>query len=334
MTCETMRDRIGRDLDGDLPAADRAALHDHLRDCAGCGAARDQEAALRRILEQGRMPDPSAELLAGARAALVEAIAREPRAAVGEPRAAAEAGAWAIPARPAWYGWLVGTGRRAPFRLSPAAAVVLVLVGAAIGLFAPRPGAGGRWPWSGRPAGPAPMSDAGEAEGETVAVRDLAAGPRTGTLRVDYDTLQRGALTGSPADPRIRRLLVDTLRDNPNDGLRLEAIEALGGQVADAEAREALLWAAVQDRNAGARLSAIEALAARAAGDGAVRRALLEALQRDANPGVRVRAIDALAAAPHPDDLPVLRRLARADRNDYVRIQAAALVGAAAGGGR
>jgi HEAT repeat protein len=90
----------------------------------------------------------------------------------------------------------------------------------------------------------------------------------------------------------------------------------------------------LEDRNAGARLSAMEALAARAAEDGAVRRAMIEALQRDANPGVRVRAIDLLAAAPHPDVIPALRRLAREDRNAYVRIRAAALIGETAGGDR
>lgn len=320
MTCDTTREWIRTELDGELAVAERADLQDHLRGCAACAAALDEERTLRLLLDEARTPEVPEELLRNARARLSEAIGREPLP-VGR--------------RTTWWGRLAGAGHSAGFRLSPIAAAVLLVVGIAIGGVIPRLASGG---WI-RPGPAAPESggaNAGDPSGavDTVAVRDLVAGPEAGTVRVAYDTLRRGALTGPPADPRIRRLLVDTLRDNPNDGLRLEAIEALGGQVNEAEARAALLRTIVEDHNAGARLSAIEALAARAGDDGAVRRAMLEAVQRDTNPGVRVRAIDALAAAPHPDVIPALRRLAREDRNDYVRIRAAALIGEAAGGDR
>ncbi len=320
MTCETTRERILKDLDGDLAAADRAEIQEHLRGCAPCAAVLDQEQALRRLVLEARTPEVSEELLQHARTLLSEAIAREPLP---------------VRQRTSLWGRLTATWQLPGLRLSPAAALALLVFGIAIGGVIPRIGSGG-WGGPGSETPEAAAADSADPSGapDTIAVRDLVAGPEAGTVRVAYDTLRRGALTGPPADPRIRRLLVDTLRDNPNDGLRLEAIEALGGQVNEAEAREALLRAVLEDHNAGARLAAIEALTARADDDGAVRRAMLEALQRDANPGVRVRAIDALAAAPHPDVIPALRRLAREDRNEYVRIRAASLVSEAAGGDR
>src|SRR5258705_5092983 len=41
----------------------------------------------------------------------------------------------------------------------------------------------------------------------------------------DLDTLRRTSLSGTAGDPRIRRVLVDTVRDSRNAGLRLEALD-------------------------------------------------------------------------------------------------------------
>src|SRR5207245_8900829 len=117
----------------------------------------------------------------------------------------------------------------------------------------------------------------------------------------------------------IRRLLLGTLRDSLNAGLRLDAIDALRRRSGDAEVREALLRTLREDPNAGARLKALDALQARAALDEEVRGAFLRTLTRDDNPGIRVRAIDLLAGPRDPRTLAAPARLARAHPEGPVR---------------
>jgi len=150
--------------------------------------------------------------------------------------------------------------------------------------------------------------------------------PRTERISLTYDTLRRTALEGTAGDPRIRQVLLETVKQNRNAGLRLEAIEALRRHADDPEVRRVLLGAVRDDDNPGARLKALEALQGRAAGDPEVRGAITQALLRDTNPGVRVRAIDALKDSRGPETLAVLRRLADGDPNDYVRLRSAALL--------
>jgi hypothetical protein len=161
----------------------------------------------------------------------------------------------------------------------------------------------------------------------TIANVDFHEGdPLSDRVSLTYDTLRRTSLSGTASDPRIRRVLVDTVRDNRNAGLRLEALEALRRHADDREVRTALLRAVREDDNAGARLKALEALRGRAADDPEVRDAIVQALLKDTNPGVRVRAIDALQGTRGPETLAVLRRLADEDPNEYVRLRSAALV--------
>lgn len=225
----------------------------------------------------------------GPSAGLLEACRRDLRAALRpEPRSS--------PVRP----WI---------RLWPAWALALLAAGFTAGRLVP--GA----------AGP------GEAADATIANVDFRdSDPRTERISLTYDTLRRTALEGTPGDPRIRQVLLETVRRSRNAGLRLEAIEALRRHADDREVRRALLGAVREDENPGARLKALEALQGRAAGDPEVRGAIVQALLRDTNPGVRVRAIDALKDARGPETLAVLKRLADDDPNDYVRLRSAALV--------
>jgi HEAT repeat protein len=135
-------------------------------------------------------------------------------------------------------------------------------------------------------------------------------------------------MEGTAADPAIRAMLVTTLRDSLNSGLRLEAIDALAAHADQADVRQALLDALRRDENAGARLKALDALAARAPEDSQVRGAIVDAMQKDANPGVRVRAIDTLASRRDRRLLPVMERLSRDDPDAYVRMRSGAFVDA------
>jgi hypothetical protein len=282
-------------LYGELEDAARRGVEAHAHECAGCGAILAEERRLSLLLSQREGTEPSAYLLRRCRADLAAAIAAE---------TAPAARAW----RPAWV------------TLSPVGAAVILAVGFLAGRFLPplgpeRPG---------RVAGL--ETPAGEAGSTVAGVSDLEADPESDRISLSYDVLRRASLQGSTKDPRIRRLLVETVRDSLNAGLRLEALLALSRQVEEEDARAALLRAVSEDDNPGARLMAVGALGRLAGRDAEVRGALVRALLSDGNPGVRVRAIDVLGEARSPETFPLFERLSREDPNDYVRLRSAAFV--------
>jgi HEAT repeat protein len=290
MDCEAYRKSIVLMLCDELQDHERAALEAHLRECFDCQGSFADERRVLQLMESAPAAEPSEDLL--------ESCRRDLRAALG-PRQ----GGRPAPARP----WM---------RLWPAWAFTLLAAGFAAGRL--YPGVGGR---GGAADGTTPEA------GTTIANVDFRdSDPRTERISLTYDTLRRIALEGTVGDPRIRQVLLETVKQNRNAGLRLEAIEALRRHADDPEVRRALLGAVREDDNPGARLKALEALQGRAAGDPEVRGAIVQALLHDTNPGVRVRAIDALKGERGPETLAVLKHLADGDPNDYVRLRSAALV--------
>ena len=290
MDCDSNRKSIVLLLCGELQEAERAALEAHLRECFDCQATLAEERRILRLVEGASGDEPAEELL--------EACRRDLRAAMSP-----------------WPG-----GRPAPSRpwvsLWPAWAFALLAAGFTAGRLYPDAGLRGR-------AGDATTPEAGA----TIANVDFRdSDPRTERISLTYDTLRRTAVEGTVGDPRIRQVLLETVKENRNAGLRLEAIEALRNHADDPAVRRALLGAVRADDNPGARLKALEALQGRAAGDPEVRGAIVQALLHDTNPGVRVRAIDALKDSRGPETLAVLRRLADGDPNDYVRLRSTALL--------
>jgi HEAT repeat protein len=297
MDCEKNREPIVLLIHGELAGAQRREMETHLQACATCAAAMDEERRLSGLVARPPEEEPSPELLRRCRDDLHRALGAERTAA---PRAGATAG---------FRSWRL--------RLSPAWTVALLATGFVVGR---------AFPGSGLPSlGPRP--DTALEAGTTIANVDFhETDPRSDRISLTYDTLRRTSLSGTAGDPRIRRVLVDTVRDSRNAGLRLEALEVLRGHADDREVRAALVRAVRDDDNAGARLKALEALRGRAADDPEVRGAIVEALVKDTNPGVRVRAIDALQGTRGPETLAVLKRLADQDPNEYVRLRSAALV--------
>jgi len=291
MNCDSARERIIVMGYGELDDASRLGLEEHLAVCSSCAAALEEERGLRELVGSTREEGPPEALLRRCRDDLRRALRAE----------AAVPGPW-----PWWR------------RLSPAWAVMLALAGFVAGRALPGP-----WSRSGGPS-----VDGEHAGAATIAnVEFQEADPLSDRVSLTYDTLRRTSLSGSANDPRIRRVLIDTVRDSRNAGLRLEALDVLRRHVDNREVRTALLRAVREDDNAGARLKALEALRGRAADDPDVRGAIVQALLKDPNPGVRVRAIDALQGSRGPETLAILRRLADQDPNEYVRLRSAALVG-------
>jgi hypothetical protein len=305
MDCDAARRTLLLDLYGEIAADESGALQTHLASCGDCRLAAAGERRLQAILGERIAAEPSDDLLALCRRDLSAALDAEPR-----------------PRRP-WARSLADFFTLA--RLSPAWGAALLVVGFVAGAATLR---GGERPAGPREAG-APAAAGGTLSGAPLAnLMSLESAPDRDHVRLSWDTLQRGSLEGSASDPAIREMLVRTLRDNLNAGLRLEAIDALRRHTDEREVRRALLDTLRGDENTGARLKAIEALHDRVAADPEVRRGILDALESDANPGVRVSAIDALSRARDPQILPAMERLSREAPDTYVRLRSGALVDA------
>ena len=311
MNCDGARRSILLQLYGEIDGRETFRMETHL---AGCGACRDAQAEERRLhamLQVGPSSEPSDDLIDCCRDGLARALDAEAPPAPASRRAR-----------------LMEMWRLA--RLSPAYGLAMLAVGFLAGALtlraaSPLPLAGG----SGSGADPRLAAMPAPLDSVPVnSVRTLEPASADGELRVAYDTVQRGSLEGTADDPEIRALLVTTLRDSLNSGLRLEAIDALRKHADQEDVRQALLTALRLDENAGARLKALDALAARAPEDSQVRGAIVDAMQKDANPGVRVRAIDTLARGRDPRLLPVMERLSRDDPDTYVRMRSGDFVDA------
>lgn len=306
MDCEQTRAHLLLALYGEVSDADRALAARHLGACDDCRATEADERRLHAILAERAeaAADPDDDLLQHCRRGLDEALDREPAPRVR----------FAYRLRSFWM----------ESRLSPAFGVALAAAGFLVGVVALRlaPGLGMT------PAGPAPVGAASVAAPPVANVLSLETAGGSDQVRVSYDTSARQQMEGPVADPQIRALLVATVRDSLNAGIRLEAIGALTPHTAHAEVRAALLDAMRRDANAGARLRAIDALSDRVDSDAAVRQAMLDAVRGDANPGVRVRAIDFLARGRDRRFLPEMQRLAAEDPDAYVRMRSAGYVDA------
>jgi hypothetical protein len=317
MHCESARRAILLQLYGEIDAREHFKMDTHLSGCPSC---RDAVAAERRLfamLQAGAGPEPSDDLLDRCRASLSGALDRE-----------------APPAPLPLRVRLFDSWRQV--RLSPAYGLAMLMAGFLAGALTLRAApegffGGGESPASAATAEHERLAAAASRRPESLpvsSVRSLEPAAADGEVRVGYDTLQRGSMEGTADDPAIRAMLVTTLRDSLNSGLRLEAIDALRTHADQADVRQALLDALRRDENAGARLKALDALAARAPEDSQVRGAIVDAMQKDANPGVRVRAIDSLAAGRDPRLLPVMERLSRDDPDAYVRMRSGDFVDA------
>jgi hypothetical protein len=298
MHAESNRERIILMICGELDDAALRELEAHLAECSACSAVLEEERAMADLARGDPDEAPSATLLQRCREDLHRALRTETAAGPND--------------------GLGGRLRAWRLRVSPAWALVLVVGGFV---------AGRVLPGAGLPS-LSPRQDTAPEGAATIANVDFGeSDPLSDQVSLTYDTLQRTSVSGTAGEPRIRRVLVDTLRDSRNAGLRLMALDVLRGHVDDHEVRAALMKTVREDENAGARLKALEALRGRAADDPEVRGVIVQALLKDSNPGVRVQAIDALRESRGPETLAVLKRLADKDPNDYVRLRSAALVG-------
>jgi hypothetical protein len=120
----------------------------------------------------------------------------------------------------------------------------------------------------------------------------------------------------------LPRILAFMIKNDHNEGHRLESVKELGNINDDQMARDALVYALRYDSNPGVRMRAIKALSESQINP-TLRDAYIYALWHDTNAGVRLEAIEALAPVAQ-DKLvnEVLRFVAANDNQQGVRVQA------------
>jgi hypothetical protein len=143
-------------------------------------------------------------------------------------------------------------------------------------------------------------------------------------VQIVVDEVREHVITGSRDDERIRQLLVAASKDSIDPAIRLDSLELLKGYYGD-DVRTALLDSVHSDPNAGVRLKALEALG-RFPADSDIRETLLSVLAHDQSADVRTQAVNLLAPPQGgmsltPELADALESVMRSDPDGYIRMR-------------
>ena len=302
MSCDSIREKLPLYLYDELDPAEHEQLETHVDACAECAQVLTEERRFLESLHHRETLPVSEHMLSECRHDLMRAVYREDRS---QARAAA----------PGWWAGIERALSSVRIVWQPAAAMALLAVGFFAGkgaLKVPDMSSGSGGP---EVAEAGLLSPAGLREIQSVHVD-----PEKDMVEIAVEETTRRVITGSPNDPRIQSLLISTVREYPNSGLRLDSLDVLTQGVDNSEVRSALIDAMIGDENPGVRLRALEALK-RQKDHQEVRQALFNVLRADVNPGMRVQAIDMLAESPDREMVGLLQDLVRQEQNNYVRLQ-------------
>jgi Putative zinc-finger/HEAT repeats len=299
MTCHEVQLNLSLYLYGELDFVQEESVEQHLNECALCQRFLAREKEWHGSVNSVRREVPL-DLLAECRQELGAAIARSDKE-----RKANRLRRWLEP-------FSVSSGR---WSARLALASFLVFVGFAAARWMDRHG----FPID-NPAGT--ISPMGLLNPSYARVRDIRAGDHN-QVHILFDQVNERAVTGTPADENVRRLLLAAMQDTADPGIRVDSVEVLKDQNGS-DVRDALLHSVRHDSNAAVRLKALEALRPFSS-EKVTRDALKFVLQHDSNADVRSEAIDILApvnrgAGMSADLAATLEEIARSEQeNDYVR---------------
>jgi HEAT repeats/Putative zinc-finger len=304
MKCEWVKTNLLLYVYDELPDDARFELEQHLERCSSCAAELVSTRSFKDTLTSAApVLEPTPNLLAGSRMRLQEALETAER--------------------PGWWHHLVFDvshlfGRT---RFSPALASVIFIVGFGAGITATYKLAN-----DGRTSSvaslPGQQAQAQPGESSIAGIRAISQDPGSNKVEIKYDTLTTQSTQGSLNDQRIQQLLLYAARNNFNSGVRLDSVDLLTQNPDSPQTREALTYALRYDTNPGVRLKALDGLGAYVKQDVRVRNAVLEALMNDGNSGVRTLALKLLEPVSADSSVrQALLRLAREDKNQYIRSQ-------------
>lgn len=307
MNCNDIEKTSPLHLYGELSAEETAAFEAHLAGCAACRSRHEEAAQLRRLLVECPKPEPAPDMLVRCRQSLDEALDREQLG-------------W----RSLLRGWFWSFGAAPATRA--VAALTMIAFGFGLG-------------WTLRPRATALQTSSGNGQASTLDTNDLgrirtinsvAPDPQSGGVRIQMDAERRVTLQGSLDDPRIRQVLINTVKSYDNPGIRRDTLYALRMQTQDPAVRDALEFALSHDENAGNRLEALRLMQHTECGSN-THQCLLSVAEKDPNVGVRAAAIDSLVRHLEEEGrdeavLAALDKLAVGDQNPFVRMRCASAV--------
>ncbi len=162
-------------------------------------------------------------------------------------------------------------------------------------------------------------------------IRIVRADARTGEIEFLFDAVSPVHVRGNVNDERVQKVIVRTLRDEENAGVRLKAVSMIMTNTdesprIDTRMKAALIAAVKTDENAAVRNAVLDVLRLYIR-DADVQRALAYVLVNDRNAGVRVTAINILASARldgcvlNKAVLDILKRKIQFDKNLFIRNQ-------------
>jgi hypothetical protein len=268
MTCPQVQTNLSLYLYGELDFAHEEELEEHLGGCAFCQQALAREKAWHTAVNAERSDVPL-ELLAECRQSL--------KSAISSLKSERKSG---------WLRWAERLGfSTTRWSAGLALASFLVFIGFTSARWIDRHGVPGGL----QAEGTAGMSLLNPSAAR---IRDIQPGTDN-RVRIIFDQVREGEITGRPDEETVRRLLLAATKDPADPGIRVDSVEMLKNQ-RGTDVRDALLYSAQHDTNAAVRLKALEGL--RGFVDDPVTRAGLKSvLEHDDNPGVRSEAIDILA---------------------------------------
>ncbi len=312
MKCETIRDNLVLASYGELPDEGAESLDRHLAECEGC---RRELAAMQAmdalLLAAFPVVEPSPNLVAQSRMRLDELLDAIPPDGL------------VTRLRTGFYQWL------GHVQSAPALAILLVGAGFLGGNFTYR------YQIAHAPApAPAPRATAlvGPASAGAIAnVTGISRTPNSELVQVSYNRLVPEIVEGSLDAPEIRQLVLLGTKAGANDGVRVDAVDALAtecragrgcsaGEFGKGGIRSALMVSLRYDKDPGVRLKALEGLERYVDQDQRVRDAVLESLMRDKSASVRKQAIAMLEPVQSDSSVrQVLRTVSTQDENPYIR---------------
>lgn len=288
MSCDRIADELPLYFYGELTQEDEERVEQHLATCTACTAEMENVRRFARAMSMSETPVPG-PLLSQCRVDLTRSLRLEQIA----------------PKRSLLQTLREFMGMHVGFSV-PAGALALIAAGFLVGKLAP-----GTLPFFG---GAGSAQQAG-----FVNIRSVEP-DASGKVRISFDNVSPKTLSGSMDDPKVRELLLASMKDESNPGLRVEAAGIIKDHADDADVRNALLDAVQHDPNVGVRMNALEGLK-HFGGDEAVRKAMTQVLLNDANPGVRVKAIDLLTASKDMSIVGPLQNAMQKEDNNYVRMR-------------
>lgn len=308
---------------------ERAAVEQHVGDCAQCAALFASELRFRQMLSTLPQPadglDVAGALLEQCRSELAEALDEGHDFVAGRARGSAD-GFFAR-----CFAWC-----RMELAMHPAlGAAMLVLLGLGMGRLLPVSASTNQTNAGLVPAMTVTPRISDQELQNVATVTGIFPVPdeNTGgqTFEVDLRAMKPVIVND---DNDVKRVLTFVLQNGQrfDSDVRLESVDVLRSRVEDADVRRVLCASSRHDSNPGVRLRALESLRGFEQ-DASVRETVLDALLHDTNPGVRIEAVTEVRsmvldgnAGNDPQVVQLLRDLSEHDANNFIRLQAAAAV--------